>query len=97
MGLTLEMPTAEQLRSQFSKFGISDNSKVIYSANEWISPTTRVVFTLAVADNFTVDRFANASAPTFPVGAVRASVSLANNDRDVDRMLDSVRATSRAP
>ncbi len=49
-GLILEMPTAEQLRSQFSKFGISDNSKIIiYSANEWISPTTRVVFTLDYA------------------------------------------------
>jgi thiosulfate/3-mercaptopyruvate sulfurtransferase len=49
-GLILEMPTAEQLRSQFSKFGISDNTKIIvYSANEWYSPTTRVVFTLDYA------------------------------------------------
>jgi len=49
-GLILEMPTAEQLRSQLSKFGISDNSKIIvYSANNWISPTTRVVFTLDYA------------------------------------------------
>lgn len=49
-GLVLEMPTAEQLRSQFSKFGISDNTKiVVYEANEWISPSTRVVFTLDYA------------------------------------------------
>jgi thiosulfate/3-mercaptopyruvate sulfurtransferase len=49
-GLILEMPTAEQLRSQLSKFGISDNTKIIvYSANEWYSPTTRVVFTLDYA------------------------------------------------
>ena len=49
-GLLLEMPTADQLRSQFSKFGISDNTKIIiYSADEWISPTTRVVFTLDYA------------------------------------------------
>jgi len=49
-GLILEMPTAEQLRSQLSKFGISDNTKIIvYSANNWISPTTRVVFTLDYA------------------------------------------------
>lgn len=46
-GLTLEMPTAEQLRSQLVKFGVSDNSRIIvYSANDWISPTTRIVFTL---------------------------------------------------
>ena len=49
-GLILEMPTAEQLRSQFSKFGISDNTKIIvYSANEWYSPATRVIFTLDYA------------------------------------------------
>ena len=49
-GLILEMPTAEQLRSQLAKFGISDNTRIIiYSANEWISPTTRVVFTLDYA------------------------------------------------
>jgi thiosulfate/3-mercaptopyruvate sulfurtransferase len=49
-GLTLEMPTAEQLRSQFAKFGISDNTKIIvYSANQVLPPTTRVVFTLDYA------------------------------------------------
>lgn len=49
-GLVLEMPTAEQLRSQLSKFGISDNTKIIvYEANDWISPSTRVVFTLDYA------------------------------------------------
>ena len=49
-GLILEMPTAEQLRSQLASFGISDNSRIIvYSANNWISPTTRVVFTLDYA------------------------------------------------
>ena len=49
-GLILEMPTAEQLRSQLASFGISDNSRIIvYSANNWISPTTRIVFTLDYA------------------------------------------------
>lgn len=46
-GLALEMPTAEQLRSQLEKFGISDNSKiVVYQAQQWYSPSTRVIFTL---------------------------------------------------
>jgi thiosulfate/3-mercaptopyruvate sulfurtransferase len=46
-GLILEMPTAEQLRSQLAKLGVSDNSRIIvYSTDEWYSPTTRVVFTL---------------------------------------------------
>ena len=49
-GLVLEMPTAEQLRSQFTKFGISDDTKIIvYEANGLISPSTRVVFTLDYA------------------------------------------------
>lgn len=46
-GLNLEMPTAEQLRSQLEKFGISNSSRiVIYQAEEWFSPSTRVAFTL---------------------------------------------------
>jgi thiosulfate/3-mercaptopyruvate sulfurtransferase len=46
-GLILEMPTADQLRSQLAKLGVSDNSRIIvYSADERYSPTTRVVFTL---------------------------------------------------
>ncbi len=49
----------------------------------------------AVADNFTVDRFAKCLGADIAVGAVRASVGLANNDRDVDRLLDSVRALLR--
>jgi thiosulfate/3-mercaptopyruvate sulfurtransferase len=49
-GLTLEMPTAAQLRSQLSKFGISDDSRIIvYTADGSITATTRVVFTLDYA------------------------------------------------
>ena len=41
------MPTAEQLRSQLIKFGISDDSRiVVYQADDWFSPSTRVAFTL---------------------------------------------------
>ncbi|MEP6491071.1 MAG: rhodanese-like domain-containing protein [bacterium] len=49
-GLTLEMPPAEKLRSMLAALGISDNSRVIvYSADEWVSPSTRLVFTLDYA------------------------------------------------
>jgi thiosulfate/3-mercaptopyruvate sulfurtransferase len=49
-GLTLEMPTAEQLRGQLAKFGIGDNSTiVVYHANQWFSPSTRIIFTLDYA------------------------------------------------
>jgi thiosulfate/3-mercaptopyruvate sulfurtransferase len=49
-GLTLEMPTPEQLRSQLQKLGISDDSKiVVYEADQWLSPSTRIVFTLDYA------------------------------------------------
>src|SRR5690348_3263103 len=41
-GLMLEMPTAEQLRSQLEKFGVSNDSRiVVYQANGWVSPATR--------------------------------------------------------
>jgi len=49
-GLALEMLPAEQLRTQLASFGISDNSKiVVYEEGKWISPATRVVFTLDYA------------------------------------------------
>jgi len=49
-GLILEMPTAEQLRSQLAKLGVSDNSRIIvYSADGLYTPTTRVAFTLDYA------------------------------------------------
>ena len=49
-GLSLEMPTAEQLRSQLAKFGISDDSRiVVYKADDYASPSTRIAFTLDYA------------------------------------------------
>jgi thiosulfate/3-mercaptopyruvate sulfurtransferase len=49
-GLALEVPTADSLRTQLAALGISDNSRVVvYYGNEWVSPTTRVLFTLDVA------------------------------------------------
>jgi len=48
--LTLEMPTADVLRSQLSALGISDGSRiVVYYSKDWISPATRVIFTLEYA------------------------------------------------
>jgi thiosulfate/3-mercaptopyruvate sulfurtransferase len=49
-GLILEVPSADSLRTQLSALGISDNSRVIvYYGNDWVSPSTRVMFTLDVA------------------------------------------------
>ena len=46
-GLMLEMPPAEQLRARLAALGISDDSRiVVYYANDWVSPSTRVIFTL---------------------------------------------------
>jgi thiosulfate/3-mercaptopyruvate sulfurtransferase len=47
-GLILEMPpTAEDLRGRLAKLGISDDSRiVVYYGNDWVSPSTRVIFTL---------------------------------------------------
>lgn len=49
-GLALEMPSAESLRERLAKLGISDNSRiVVYYGSDWVSPSTRVVFTLDYA------------------------------------------------
>jgi len=49
-GLMLEMPSAESLRERLQKLGISDNSRiVVYYGSDWVSPSTRVVFTLDYA------------------------------------------------
>ncbi len=46
-GLTLELPALGQLESAFEKLGVSDKSRiVVYFGKDWVSPTTRVFFTL---------------------------------------------------
>lgn len=46
-GLTLELPSADSLRAQLQALGISDGSRVVvYYGGDWVSPATRVVFTL---------------------------------------------------
>ncbi len=49
-GLTMEMLPAETLRQRLEALGVSDRSRVIvYFGKDWISPTTRVLFTLDAA------------------------------------------------
>jgi thiosulfate/3-mercaptopyruvate sulfurtransferase len=49
-GLMLEMPQADSLRAQLEALGISNDSRVIvYYGNDWVSPATRVIFTLDYA------------------------------------------------
>ena len=49
-GLMLEMPTSESLRERLQKLGISNDSRVIvYYGTDWVSPATRVIFTLDYA------------------------------------------------
>ena len=49
-GLMLELPSPDSLRQQLQALGISDRSRiVVYHANEWVSPSTRVVFALDAA------------------------------------------------
>jgi|SRR6185436_14422780 len=49
-GLILEMPEAEDLRGRLEKLGITDKSKVVvYYGKDWVSPSTRVIFTLDYA------------------------------------------------
>jgi thiosulfate/3-mercaptopyruvate sulfurtransferase len=49
-GLTLELPPAESLREKLAALGISDGSRiVVYFGKDWLSPSTRVIFTLDYA------------------------------------------------
>jgi thiosulfate/3-mercaptopyruvate sulfurtransferase len=49
-GLTLEMPPAADLRERLANLGISDRSRiVVYYGKDWVSPSTRVIFTLDYA------------------------------------------------
>ncbi|MGZ8412421.1 MAG: sulfurtransferase [Gemmatirosa sp.] len=46
-GLMLELPSPDSLRAQLQALGISDGSRiVVYYGNDWVSPATRVLFTL---------------------------------------------------
>jgi thiosulfate/3-mercaptopyruvate sulfurtransferase len=48
--LMLQMPAAEVLRQKLAGLGISDKSRiVVYYGNDWVTPATRVVFTLDYA------------------------------------------------
>lgn len=45
--LSLELPTPEQLKPALERFGINNDSRiVVYYGKDWISPTTRVYYTL---------------------------------------------------
>jgi thiosulfate/3-mercaptopyruvate sulfurtransferase len=49
-GLTLEMPAADDLRQRLEALGISDHARVVvYYGKDWVSPSTRVIFTLDYA------------------------------------------------
>ncbi|HVF40614.1 MAG TPA: rhodanese-like domain-containing protein [Gemmatimonadaceae bacterium] len=49
-GLMLQMPPLETLRQNLAALGISDDSRIIvYYGNDWVTPATRVVFTLDYA------------------------------------------------
>ncbi len=46
-GLILELPSVDQLKTTFEKFGITDKSRVVvYFSKDWVTPTARVFMTL---------------------------------------------------
>jgi thiosulfate/3-mercaptopyruvate sulfurtransferase len=49
-GLSLQMLAPEDLRTRLEALGISDTSRiVVYEGQQWVSPATRVIFTLDYA------------------------------------------------
>lgn len=48
-GLSLELPEADLLKANLEKFGVNNDSRIIlYFGKDWVSPTTRVYYTLDV-------------------------------------------------
>lgn len=46
-GLILELPPVDQLKATFEKLGVTDKSRiVVYFSKDWVTPTSRVFFTL---------------------------------------------------
>jgi thiosulfate/3-mercaptopyruvate sulfurtransferase len=46
-GLTLELPSVDQLKAAFEKLGVTDKSRIIvYFGKDWVTPTARVFMTL---------------------------------------------------
>ncbi|MFL5562734.1 MAG: sulfurtransferase [Gemmatimonadaceae bacterium] len=49
-GLMLEMPSPDSLRAMLQRLGISNDSRVVvYYGSDWVSPSTRIIFTLDYA------------------------------------------------
>ena len=49
-GLTLQMPQPADLKARLEALGLSDSSRiVVYDDQQWVSPSTRVMFTLDYA------------------------------------------------
>lgn len=49
-GNMLELPAAADLRGRLARLGIADNSRIVVAYDQdWVSPATRVVFTLGAA------------------------------------------------
>jgi thiosulfate/3-mercaptopyruvate sulfurtransferase len=49
-GKILEMPSADTLRARLEALGITDRSRiVVYYGKDWISPSTRIIYTLDYA------------------------------------------------
>ena len=105
-GLTLEMPPADALRSSLAALGISNDSRiVVYYAEDWVSPSTRIIFTLDYAglDNVALlDGGMNAWVKdghevTADVGPVRAGTLAPLKTRPLVVDADFVRAHTAAP
>ena len=56
--LSLQLPRPDKLKAALEKFGISNDSRIVlYWGKDWVSPTTRVYFTLdyaGLADNTSI-------------------------------------------
>lgn len=49
-GLILEMPAPDDLKKRLESYGISDHSRiVVYYGKDWVTPSTRIIFTLDYA------------------------------------------------
>ena len=92
-GLMLEMPKPDSLRARLEALGISSDSRVVvYYGNDWVSPATRVIFTLDYAGLGAASALLDGGMPAWKAERTRAqhrrAEAVARPARGAERQAD---------
>jgi 3-mercaptopyruvate sulfurtransferase SseA len=66
-GLILELPSVDELKATFEKFGVTDNSRiVVYFSKDWVTPTSARLFHARLSRTWAIAlRFSMAALPAW--------------------------------